>query len=686
MNVKDHRISKSTRFHPDSGKLITTRHVRLLTDFDTSDASWIQADALRLECPELVAAYATRRNILSHPDFSWVASEFPDARSQAKCLRSLAAKRKDNGPRYKFGIQVPMNPKHALALDARNKDNLWKESMDKELKQINDYKTFIVLEDHETMPPGYKQIPYHMVFDVKFDLRRKSRLVASGNHTDNPKEDIYSGVVGMETVRLGFTLAAMNNLQCCAGDVGNAFLYGKTREKVYIIAGPEFGDDAGKRMIIDRGLYGLKTSSARFHEHLSAKLRSMNFKPSLADADLWMRDAGDHYEYVATYVDDLLVWSRDCDSIIDTVKDQYILKGVGSPDYYLGGNVTPLDEAWNRKGCFTALSAETYIENVVEKLQKMAGVSQFKAPGAPMRDTYHPECDTSRLLEPAEASMYRAFIGSGNWVVTLGRMDVAYAVNSLARYSMAPRLGHLEAAFSLFGYLRHTHQKRIVIDPNPLDWSKYSMAEFDTWKEFYPDAEEDLPDKMPEAKGAEARITVYVDADHAHDQVTRRSVTGIILFVNGTPVKWISKRQKTVETSTYGSELVAARIAIETILEYRYMLRMLGVPVHGPSLLLGDNKSVVLNTTVPSSMLKKKHLACNYHRVREAVAARIVTFVHIPTDENLADLMTKPLGKARHIALAKRLLGRRPTEFHDVTNLMDSVHAPPAPPPSTSAT
>ena len=70
-----------------------------------------------------------------------------------------------------------------------------------------------------------------------------------------------------------------------------------------------------------------------------------------------------------------------------------------------------------------------------------------------------------------------------------------------------------------------------------------------------------------------AHITCYVDADHVHDQVTRRSVTDILLFVNNTPIHWISKRQKTVETSTYGLELVAARIAAEFIMEVRYLIR-----------------------------------------------------------------------------------------------------------------
>ena len=102
----------------------------------------------------------------------------------------------------------------------------------------------------------------------------------------------------METVRLGFILARLNGLLVCAGDVGNAFLYGKTNEKVYVIAGPEFGPHQGKRMIVDQSLYGLKSSAARFHEHLSVKLRALGFRPSKADPDLWLRKTNGYYEYI----------------------------------------------------------------------------------------------------------------------------------------------------------------------------------------------------------------------------------------------------------------------------------------------------------------------------------------------------------------------------------------------------
>ena len=100
-------------------------------------------------------------------------------------------------------------------------------------------------------------------------------------------------------------------------------------------------------------------------------------------------------------------------------------------------------------------------------------------------------------------------------------------------------------------------------------------------------------------------------------------------------------RQNTVETSTYGAELVALRIATEIIIEFRYKLRMMGIPMSGPSVVLCDNQGVVLNTSLPSSSLKKKHNAIAYHRVREAVAAKVIKVQHINGKENFADILTK---------------------------------------------
>ena len=232
-------------------------------------------------------------------------------------------------------------------------------------------------------------------------------------------------------------------------------------------------------------------------------------------------------------------------------------------------------------------------------------------------------------------------IGSAQWAIILGRLDIMQAVQCLARYSAAPREGHLQRMLRVFGYLKNYPKYGIVFDSSKHQVPNFSTTEVN-WEEQYPDAREEIPPDIIPEKGNPASMTMYVDADHATDHETRRSVTGYLLFINKTPIKWYSKKQNTIETSTYGAELVALRIAVETVIEFRYKLRMMGIPIMGPSQVLCDNNSVVLNTTLPSSTLKKKHNAIAYHRVREAVAAKIINVNHISGTDNVADILTKP--------------------------------------------
>jgi len=157
---------------------------------------------------------------------------------------------------------------------------------------------------------------------------------------------------------------------------------------------------------------------------------------------------------------------------------------------------------------------------------------------------------------------------------------------------------------------------------------------------------------MPTPKGKSIHITCYVDADHAHDKVTQRSVTSILLFINGMTIKWISRHQKTVESSTYGRKMVAACIASKLILEVCYKLWM-----------LWDNLSVIMSTSVPSSVLKKKHQVICYHWIWECIAAKILWFVHVDTKENLADCLTKPLPNKEFLALIKQVLFCMPSAW-----------------------
>ena len=132
-----------------------------------------------------------------------------------------------------------------------------------------------------------------------------------------------------------------------------------------------------------------------------------------------------------------------------------------------------------------------------------------------------------------------------------------------------------------------------------------------------------------------------MDANLYHDQLTGRSVTGIIHLINQTPIDWFSKKQATVETATYGSEFVAARTCVEQIIDLRTTLRYLGVPVNEKSYMFGDNKSVVDSSVKIHAKLHKRHNALSFHRVREAIASGFVTFHHVPGKVNPADILSK---------------------------------------------
>jgi hypothetical protein len=134
-----------------------------------------------------------------------------------------------------------------------------------------------------------------------------------------------------------------------------------------------------------------------------------------------------------------------------------------------------------------------------------------------------------------------------------------------------------------------------------------------------------------------------VDADHAADTVTRRSRTGFLVFLNGALIHWFSKKQNSVESSSFGSEFIAMKQCCEYIRGLRYKLRMMGVPVEGPALIYGDNQSVLANTTIPDSTLKKKSQSIAYHFVREGSARNEWRTTYVNTHDNQADLLTKPL-------------------------------------------
>jgi Reverse transcriptase (RNA-dependent DNA polymerase) len=145
---------------------------------------------------------------------------------------------------------------------------------------------------------------------VKHDFRHKARLVAGGHLIDPNTKSVYSGVVSFRGIRLIIFLEELNQLELWGADVGNAYLEAKTKEMVYIVAGPEFGELEGHTLIIFKAPYGLRSSGLCWYQQLADVMRALGFSPTKAEAEIWMRENNGLYEYVALYVDDLLIAAK----------------------------------------------------------------------------------------------------------------------------------------------------------------------------------------------------------------------------------------------------------------------------------------------------------------------------------------------------------------------------------------
>jgi hypothetical protein len=366
-----------------------------------------------------------------------------------------------------------------------------------------------------------------------------------------------------------------------------------------------------------------------------------------------MLDCGTYYEYCAVWVDNLLYAGKNGNALFDALtKIGYKLKGVGAPQYHLGGDFKRVTEPEK----VLTWGSHTYIKKMLSQYEIMFKEAVPKRDvHAPLEPGDHPELDTSPLLGQHETALYMSMIGAMQWAVALGRIDIFAATMTMSGFRAAPHEGHLVRLKRVYAYLRNYRKTSIKFRTHIPDYSQFKDEEVD-WGYVYHPCIEEVPSDAPRAMGKCVRTTSFVDANLMHDYITGRSVTGILHLLNKTPIEWFCKKQNTVESATYGSEFVAARIATEQIMDLRMSLRYLRVPLDGPSWMFGDNLSVIKSSTIPSSTLKKRHNALAYHRVREAIACKIIRFVHIASEHNPADVLSKHMWSREWFALMKPLI------------------------------
>ena len=605
----------------------TTKGWELCVQWRTGEEQWVPLRELKQSNPVEVADYAQSNDLVHEPAFKWWVPYILRKRDHiVSKVTSRVVKRT-----HKYGVRVPKSIREAYELDKVNNNSLWRDAIEKEMQNVSI--AFEIMDEEEVLPKGYKPASCHIIFDVKMDFTRKARYVMDGHRTPDPDGSTYAGVVSRESIRIALTYAALNDLNICAGDILNAYLQAPSSEKYYIPkCGVEFGlENVGKRAKIVRALYGGKSSGRDFRNHLRSCMTHLKFSSCKADPDVWMREATKddgtpYYQYALLYVDDVLVVAEGAEQIIRNEIGKYFQikeESIGIPEVYLGGKISEV-MLNNGARAFT-FSSSKYVQGAVSNVEEYLKSREAKLPSrasTPLGIGYRPELDTSDELGDEDAAYYQSLIGILRWMVELGRIDITCEVSMMASHMALPREGHLSQLFHMFAYLKKCHNSELVFDPSDRDIDYNEFVHQDWESSEYGILQEEIPVNAPKPRGLGFTMLAYVDSDHAGEVITRRSRTGYIVYLNNSPVYWMSKKQQGVETSSFGAEFTAMKQCTEYIRGLRFKLRMMGISCSQPSLIYGDNKSVLANASMPDSVLKKKAHSIAYNFVREGVVRK----------------------------------------------------------------
>ena len=319
-------------------------------------------------------------------------------------------------------------------------------------------------------------------------------MVARGHMTTAPAAITYASVVARETVGIVLTLAALNVLEVKVGDVENAYITAPVRENIWTTVGPEHGEDAGKKAIIVRALYGLKISGAAVRAHLCECMRSLGYKPCLADQDLWLKSQVDddftYYSYILCYVDNIMVIHQNARPILAQIDKYMKLKenSVGDLDIYLGAKLRQMKMpngviAW---GISPSKYVQEAVRNCEDYLKKNYSddceLTKYAPNPFPME--YEPSMDISPLLEAEQASYCQSIIGILRWMVELGRVDIATEVSQLSSLLAMPRKYHFVNALHIMSYLKVKHNSMLILDPTYPEIKHDDFKDREDWKAF----------------------------------------------------------------------------------------------------------------------------------------------------------------------------------------------------------
>ena len=511
----------------------TTKGWHICVEWRDGSTSWLDLKDVKESHPVLLAEYAVANKLVSEPAFQWWVPY--TLKKRDRIIKSI--KKRYFRKLEKFGLELPKTVERALEIDRETGTKFWQEAIRKEVGTV--LPALEIKERGDPVPVGSTLIDLTIVFDIKMDFTRKARICARGDQTDPPSSITYASVVTRESVRIGFLIAALNDLKVLSADVAGAYLNAPCAERVHTVLGSEFGDNAGKTAIIKKALYGLRSAGYAWRSYCAEIMRnSLEFQQCRADQDVWMRKAvksnGEKYwEYVFIYTDDVIVMSENPNLILQDMNKHFLLKegSIGPPTRYLGANISEYFVAGDTKPKW-AIGSQEYVKEVVRVIKgwlEQRGLFLKTKVSGVLPSGYRPELESSEILDVEEAQFYMQAIGILRWIVELGRIDICGEVSMMSSYSTAPRVGHLNAVLHIFSYLSTHERSRIVMDDS---YFPHKESEKPDWSQFYPDARDNIPPDMPEPRGKPVQQTMFVDASHAANVVTRQSRTGVLIFLN----------------------------------------------------------------------------------------------------------------------------------------------------------
>jgi len=500
----------------------------------------------------------------------------------------------------------------------------WQKAMDEEYLMHLQNRTWEIVK----LPPGKKAIGSGWVFRVKRNAdgsieQYKGRIVAKG-YSQRPGLDfteVFAPTARPASIRLILALAAIEDLHLRSVDISHAFINGKLDEEIYMEQPQgfqEMGPDYVCKLLCS--LYGLKQAARVWNKKLHTTLCAMGFKRLKSDRSIYLYACGDVRIFVPIIVDDITLASKSTAALDETVKElssHFELRDLGPTSYFLGIHITR-----DRPNRSISLSQHQYIVKMLDrfKLTDCNPVSTPMDPGLCLDTSMAPS--TPEEVAFMRHTPYLSAVGALMYLAVTTRPDITNAVSILARFNSNPGPTHWKAVKHLFRYLKGTMDLKLVYRPS------------DSTELF----------------------TSYSDADHGGAKDSGRSTGSYLLKVGTGAVSWSSKLQPVVALSTTEAEYIAAVEAGKEMVWMRNILGEFGYSFTAPSTLYIDNQSAISVAKNPEHHGRMKHLDLRFYWLRDTVDSGIISPQHIATVDMPADILTKPLPRAK-VEVCRRLMG-----------------------------